>query len=223
MTTNRLLIFDLDGTLLDTMGPLADLFCEMWSRRGVPESVSRPIYVREMGKGPRPQFVEVLKATESMDEALADRLTAQYWAASEAFVPSLFPETTEVLESLRVQGHTLVVSSGGRPEFVARNTQLTGIDRLFRLLLGTDAGVPHMVKGPGHFRLIREALALHDGDLRQRGVFVGDGVYDMEVARAAGILAVGRLAGDNGSTLREAGADHLISSLSELGPILGAR
>jgi phosphoglycolate phosphatase len=220
MTTRRLLIFDLDGTLLDTMGPLADLFCEMWSRRGVPESVSRPIYVREMGKGPRPQFVEVLKAAESMDDALADRLVAEYWAASEAFMPSLFPETIDVLESLRLQGHTLVVSSGGRPEFVARNTQLTGIDRLFRLLLGTDAGVLHMAKGPGHFRLIREALGLHDDDLRQRGIFVGDGVYDMEVARAAGILAVGRLSGDNGATLREAGAHHLIASLADLEPIL---
>jgi phosphoglycolate phosphatase-like HAD superfamily hydrolase len=225
--TKRLLIFDLDGTLLDTARPdhvpwvsLADLFCEMWLRRGVPEEISRPIYVREMGKGPRPQFVEVLRATESMDEALADRLTAEYWAASEVFVPSLFPETLEVLESLRLQGHTLVVSSGGRPEFVARNTRLTGIDRLFQLLLGTDAGVPHMAKGPGHFRLIREALGLHDGDLRQHGVFVGDGVYDMEVARAAGILAVGRLSGDNGATLRDAGADHLIGSLADLEPIL---
>jgi phosphoglycolate phosphatase len=216
----RLLIFDLDGTLLDTMGPLADLFCEMWAHRGVPDSISRPIYVREMGKGPRPQFVEVLKATESMDEALADRLTAEYWAASEVFMPSLFPETLEVLESLRVQGHTLIVSSGGRPEFVARNTRLTGIDRLFRLLLGTDAGVPHMAKGPGHFRLIREALGLSDSELSLRGVFVGDGVYDMEVARAASILAVGRLSGDNGATLRDAGADHLIGSLADLEPIL---
>jgi beta-phosphoglucomutase-like phosphatase (HAD superfamily) len=93
----RILIFDLDGTLLDTMGPLADLFCEMWARRGVPDSISRPIYIREMGKGPRPQFVEVLKATESLDEALADRLTAEYWAACEAHEPAAFPETVGVL------------------------------------------------------------------------------------------------------------------------------
>jgi len=216
----RLLIFDLDGTLLDTMGPLADLFCEMWQRRGVPESVSRPIYVREVGKGPRPQFVEVLKATEAMDDALADQLTAEYWAASETFVPSLFPETAEVLESLRVQGHTLVVSSGGKSAFVARNTRLTGIDRLFRLILGTDPGVPHMAKGAGHFRLIGEALELHDDELSATGVFVGDGVYDMQVARAAGVLAVGRLTGENHATLLGAGADRLIASLAELEPIL---
>ncbi len=219
----RLLIFDLDGTLLDTMGPLANLFCEMLlERRGVPEALSRPIYIREMGKGPRPQFVEVLRATESMDDALADQLTADYWAASGAFEPSLFPETVEVLESLRAQRHTLVVSSGGNTDFVARNTRLTGIDKLFRVILGTDTGVLHMAKGPGHFKLIGEALGLRDGELSAAGMFIGDGVYDMQVARAAGIVAVGRLTGDNGATLREAGADHLIRSLTELEGLVAA-
>jgi phosphoglycolate phosphatase len=220
--TQRLLIFDLDGTLLDTMGPLAGLFCEMWLQRGVPESISRPIYVREMGKEPRPQFAAVLQATGPMDEALVDRLTAAYWQACEAHEPAPFPETIEVLESLRRQGHTLVVSSGGKPDFVARNTRITGIDRLFRLVLGTDHGRPHLAKGPGHFRLIREALGLQDPEMRQRGIFIGDGVYDMQVARAAGILAVGRLTGDNAATLLDAGAQHLISSLSELEAIVAA-
>jgi phosphoglycolate phosphatase-like HAD superfamily hydrolase len=200
---------------------MSDLFCQMMLERcGVPESVSRPIYVREMGKGPRPQFVEVLRATEALDEALVDVLTADYWVASEAFEPELFPETVEVLEALRRDGHTLVVSSGGKPAFVERNTRLTGIDRLFRLLLGSDTALPHMFKGPGHFALIREALGIAEHDLRTQGVFIGDGVYDMQVARAAGLLAVGRLTGDNGETLREAGADHLIRDLGEVRPLL---
>jgi phosphoglycolate phosphatase-like HAD superfamily hydrolase len=221
--TKRLLIFDLDGTLLDTMGRLADLFCEMLlERRGIPESLSRPIYVREMGKGPRPQFVEVLKATESFDEALADELTADYWAVCEALEPALFPEVPEVLESLRRRGHTLVVSSGGKPDFVARNLRLTGIEWLFRLVLGTDRAVPEMAKGPGHFKLIREALGLSEDELRQSGVFIGDGVYDMEVACGAGLVAVGRLTGENGATLQNAGADYLINSLRELDAILDA-
>jgi len=221
--TKRVLIFDLDGTLLDSMGPHSDVFCRMlWERHGVPESISRPIYVREMGKGPRPQFVAVLKARELMDDALADQLTADYWEVAEAFRPSLFPETIWTLESLRRQGHTLIISSGGRPEFVLRNTRSTGIEHLFRLVLGSDPGVRDMAKGPGHFRLIREALGLDAAELRIRGVFVGDGVYDMQVASDAGILAVGRLTGDNGETLRDAGADHLIESLRELEGLLEA-
>jgi phosphoglycolate phosphatase-like HAD superfamily hydrolase len=192
----------------------------MWARRGVPDSISRPIYIREMGKGPRPQFVEVLKATESLDEALADRLTAEYWAACEAHEPTAFPETVGVLESLRGQGHTLVVSSGGKPDFVARNTRLTGIDGYFALMLGSDPETADMFKGPGHFKLIRRTLGVGEDALQRSGVFVGDGVYDMQVARAAGLPAVGRLTGDNGATLLEAGADHLIRGLAELQQIL---
>jgi phosphoglycolate phosphatase len=223
MKNPRLLIFDLDGTLLDTMGRLADLFCEMLlERRGIAESLSRPIYVREMGKGPRPQFVEVLRATESLDEALVDQLTADYWTVCEALEPASFPEVPEVLESLRRRGHALVVSSGGKPDFVARNLRLTGIEWLFRLVLGTDRAVPDMAKGPGHFKLIREALGLAEDELRQRGVFIGDGAYDMEVAGAGGLVAIGRITGENGAALREAGAGYLINSLTELDAILDA-
>jgi phosphoglycolate phosphatase-like HAD superfamily hydrolase len=220
MTTQRLLIFDLDGTLLDTMGPLAEIFVAMWQKRSVPEAVSRPIYIREVGKGPRPQFVEVLKATEALDEALVDTLTAEYWAACEAHEPAPFPETVEVLDALRRAGHTLVVSSGGKPDFVARNARLTGIDGFFSLMLGSDPQTPGMAKGPGHFGLIRQALGLEEAQLRSAGVFIGDGVFDMQVAREAGLPAIGRLTGANHEAMRRAGADHLIADLRELAAIL---
>ncbi len=51
MPTKRILVFDLDGTLIDTMTELADLFCEMLQREhGVAEAVSRPVYVELTGK-----------------------------------------------------------------------------------------------------------------------------------------------------------------------------
>ncbi len=78
-----------------------------------------------------------------------------------------------------------------------------------------------MAKGPGHFELIAKALALRDGDLQSRGVFVGDAVFDMQVARDAGVFAVGRVTGDNGDTLRQAGAQHLIHDLREMHALLG--
>lgn len=217
----RLLIFDLDGTLADTMGPLGDLFCEMLMQRcGVPDEVSRPIYTALAGKGPRAQFAEVLRQAVSPDEALVDDLTSRYWRLAEKFPTKLFPETLDVLSALRRDGHTLVVSSGSTPESVERKLRLTGIDRLFRLALGSSPDLPDMAKGSGHFGLISRSLHLRAGELQTRGVFIGDGVYDMQVASEAGILAVGRVADGNGCSLQQAGARHLIEDLRDIESLL---
>lgn len=223
MPDKRILIFDLDGTLIDTMTQLADLFCEMLQREhGVPEDVSRPIYVELAGKGPRPQFEAVLATIGRKDQELVDGITERYWQVAEAFQPVAFPETLDVLEQLHRDGHTLAVSSGGTTASVERKTRLTGIGHLFSLALGTDEGVPKMRKGPGHFELLRSAFDLTEGDLQARGVFVGDAVFDMQVARNARVVAVGRISDGNGEILRQAGAQHLILDLREMNPLLAA-
>jgi len=51
-------------------------------------------------------------------------------------------------------------------------------------------------------------------------VYVGDGEGDMALAKAAGIVAIGRLTGDNEAELGEAGADYVIRELNELEPLL---
>jgi 2-hydroxycyclohexanecarboxyl-CoA dehydrogenase len=76
MPDKRILIFDLDGTLIDTMTQLTDLFCEMLQREhGVADAVSRPIYVELAGKGPRPQFEAVLATIGHQDQELLDDIT----------------------------------------------------------------------------------------------------------------------------------------------------
>jgi phosphoglycolate phosphatase-like HAD superfamily hydrolase len=223
MPNARILIFDLDGTLIDTMGPLADLFCDMLrDEHGVAEEVSRPIYVELAGKGPRPQFEAVFSHLERLDEADVDDITARYWDATERFEAAPFPETLEVLEALHEAGHALAVSSGGHTPSVQRKLRLTGIERFFDVALGTDEGVPSMRKGPGHFEIVAKSLALRDGDLQSRGVFIGDAVYDMQVARAAGMLAVARVTDGNADVLRAAGARHLISDLREIEALIAS-
>jgi phosphoglycolate phosphatase len=223
MPQMRILIFDLDGTLIDTMDDLANLFCDMLlTECNVPDAVSRRIYIELAGKGPRPQFEAVLSQIGRHDTAFLDDITARYWETAESFQPRIFPEALAVLTTFHDAGHTMVVSSGGHTPSVQRKLRLTGIDGLFRLALGTDEGVPGMAKGPGHFELIRHSLGLQDGDLQFRGVFIGDAVYDMHVARDAAIVAVGRVTGDNAETLRQAGAQHLITDLREMEPLLAA-
>ncbi len=116
----------------------------------------------------------------------------------------------------------MAVSSGGTTASGRRKLNLTGIEHFFAISLGTDAGIPDMKKGPGHFDLIMKTLDLSEDELRARGVFVGDAVYDMQVARNAGVLAVGRLTGENGEALRQAGAQHLIRDLGEMDALLSS-
>ena len=217
----RILIFDLDGTLVDTMGPAADLFCEMLLlEHMIPRHLSLPTVTQLMGKGPKAQFAAVLGQLELLDESLLEDLIGRYWMRAEEYEPKIFPEVIEVLEELRRDGHTLVVSSGSIPSSVVRKVRVTGIERFCRLVLGSEEGVPGLTKGPGHFALIAEALRITDRELTERGVFVGDGVYDMQIAVEAGMVGVGRLTGENAELLRAAGAHEVIHNLRDLQPLL---
>jgi phosphoglycolate phosphatase-like HAD superfamily hydrolase len=166
------------------------------------------------------KFTEVLRRIESPDEALIQDLIAEYWQIAETQTVAPFPETLPVLTSLRTEAHTLVVSSGSTTESVKRKTRLTSTDHLLRLALGTDAGVSDMKKGPGHFKLVRQSLGLTEEQFRERSAFIGDAIYDMQVGRNAGLLTIGRVSDGNGELLASAGADYLISDLTQLHGIL---
>ena len=219
--SNRIVIFDLDGTLIDSMTPYTELFCEMLlAECSVPKAISLPVYTELLGKGPKAQFAAVLRKLETWNESLVDDLTRRYWLQAELDEPALFPEVLGVLQDLGHKGDTLIVSSGSIPSSVTRKMRLAGIEGLFRLALGSDEDVPGLAKGAGHFAMIGEELSLTAEELRARSVFVGDGTYDMEVARAAGIRGIGRLTGSNGEALRAAGAGHVIADLRDLLPLL---
>ncbi len=216
-----ILIFDLDGTLIDSMAPLEALFCDMLAERcAIDRHVSRPIYVELLGAGPRVQFEAVLSRHRLLGAVSLDEITSDYWEVAESYQPEPFPETLAVLEALHRAGNTLLVSSGSTTASVVRKMRLAGIDGLFRLMLGSDEGMAHMAKGPGHFRLMREALSLDEAAFRQRAVFIGDAAHDMRVGRNAGLPAVGRLTGANHAALVDAGATHLISDLREIEALL---
>jgi phosphoglycolate phosphatase-like HAD superfamily hydrolase len=53
-------------------------------------------------------------------------------------------------------------------------------------------------------------------------VFVGDLPGDMQLARKAGLLAIGRLTGANVDSLTAAGEQHVITNLTELEPLLNS-
>jgi phosphoglycolate phosphatase-like HAD superfamily hydrolase len=206
-------MFDLDGTLFDSMSQLIDtafnLACNQHPnaseedlRRQVAEAFGLP------GRQLVARVSDLLGWKPADFQTHVNELLAE--------LPSIktFPEVGQVLASLDAAGFTLVASSTSSESTIWERLQSAGIEGHFRLALGTNAEL-HISKDD-HPRLAAEFLEISPEELALKTAYVGDMPGDMEVAARAGFLAVGRISGDNEEALKRAGADHLIRDLAEV-------
>ncbi|MEO7096334.1 MAG: HAD family hydrolase, partial [Polyangiales bacterium] len=131
----RAVMFDLDGTLIDTMGGFADLAAEVMAKRlGLDLALARRRYMETSGI-PFRQQLEVIAPEGAHNQASSDEFEERKRAVCDA--TSMDAETIRGLEQLRAIGLKLIVSSNGAQHFVddfARRETLQ-----FDLVLGFDA------------------------------------------------------------------------------------
>src|SRR5690606_12793340 len=147
--------FDLDGTLVDTMGAFADLAAQvMATRHGVDPGLARRRYLATSGI-PFCQQLEVIHPGHPSNRAASDELNARKLAVAET--ASMDPGTRAALVRLRSLGVRLVVSSNtGQAvvdEFVRRE------EIAFDLALGFDPA-DGRAKGEPHVALACRALGV---------------------------------------------------------------
>lgn len=179
--TPSVLLFDLDGTLVDTMQAFADLAAGVMARRfGVPERTARKLYLETSGIPFQQQLEGIFGDQPVVPEAALEYETRKHAIAAAAEMDA---DTRGALDELRGRGLRLVVSSNGMQThvdaFAARS------EGLFDLALGFG-GV--LAKGEPHIAVVEEAL----GVARDRLVFIGDSLRDGELAEASGVRFVGR-------------------------------
>jgi phosphoglycolate phosphatase len=218
--SGRVLFFDFDGTLIDSMPQHALIFGGLLSDAyGLNAVAAGESYLAQAGRPLEEQFRHALDGAGVPLTDQVPELLAEFWRRYENLEPVLFPEVAEVLAALATT-HPLVVTTQGRQSMVAAKLAHLDLDQHFALVLGVDPARPEVGKGPPHFRIATKALSLTPDDLRA-SVLTGDGAFDMQVAREAGMTAVGRLTGDNADVLRAAGAHVVIRDLRELPPLIG--
>ena len=214
-----IIIFDLNGTLFDSVpGLIDDAVGVLRDEYGVAEAVSRPAVHDIVGRPPEGLFAGFAELTgRGVDEGR--RVMSLIAARFEERPPVLFPEVPEVLADLDRLGYTLVISATMDREVMDRHLREAGIRDRFRLLMGAQP-TRAVLKGPEHFAIAARELGLSLEELVRRAVRVGDSPYDMQLAREAGIVAIGRRTNDNDGALRAAGADYVIGDLRELESLL---
>lgn len=177
----RAVMFDFDGTLVDTMGDFAGLAGALIAEAyGGTADEGRAAYLRTSGV-PFFQQLQLLFPDDPRNAALVAAFEREKLRFYEGL--GLYPDVPPALAALAARGIATVVSSNNFQDVV--DTFLAGQDVRFDLVLGFRDGFH---KGAPHFAHAIEAL----GVAREGLVFVGDSVRDAELADAAGVRFVAR-------------------------------
>ena len=214
---NKLIIFDLDGTLLNTIGDLAIGCDHMLALRGLPGHTYEE-YCTFVGNGimrlVERALPEELRTEEYVKAARKDFVDYYIDHIDQKSVP--YEGIIELVDELQVKGAKLAVASN---KFQAGTEKLIrkffpNID--FVEICGNREGVP-----------LKPDTALVDFILEKAGVernrvaMVGDSGVDIQTARNAGITSVGVSWGFRSvEELKENRADYIVSSAEELRKVL---
>ena len=218
-----LVIFDMDGTLIDSMSEHSDAFAQLLHQKhSIPVEVSRQLYLKTAGEPLRNQFEKAMRDYLGSVRDTSD-LVDYFWDIVRGLPARAFPDVKPVLLELRRHHFDLVVMSGCTTDIVAYKMVSAGLAQFFTLFLGQYNGQPNnetnLEKGPGHFRIIREAFALSEPQFRETAWLIGDSPYDIQLARNEGIRAIARSSTDP-HDLSEAGALYVVTDLSQLVSLL---
>jgi phosphoglycolate phosphatase-like HAD superfamily hydrolase len=177
-------MFDLDGTLVDTMGAFADLAADVMStRHGYDRKRARERYLETSGI-PFHQQLEVILPGDARNAAASAEFEERKRAVCDATM--MDRQTLEGLAGLRALGFKLIVSSNTGQEFVDDFAHREPF--AFDLALGFDAA-RKLAKGRPHVDHACSVFGLDSSNL----VFCGDSLKDAELAEACGVAFVGRL------------------------------
>ena len=176
----RVLLCDLDGTLIDSMPVLADIATEVLGEvYGTPPSLAREFYLATCGL----PFFRQLESIFPGD--------ARNASASEIFEGRkpercnrirMSPDVVRTLAGLQRRGVDIVISSNNGIENVAAFADASGFP--FDLTLGFGGG---LAKGRPHIEMCEKTFGVD----RSQMLFVGDSLHDGEIAEREGISFVG--------------------------------
>jgi phosphoglycolate phosphatase-like HAD superfamily hydrolase len=176
----RVLLCDLDGTLIDSMPALADLATDVMEEVfGTPRVLARELYVATCGL-PFVKQLEEIFPRDPRNAAASATFEGRKPARCNAIRMPV--ETRRALERLRARGVRVAVSSNNGVENVAefaRHAEFT-----FDLVLGFGGG---LAKGKPHLDMLQKTFGVG----RQEMLFVGDSIHDGEIAEREGVPFVG--------------------------------
>lgn len=209
MKNIELIIFDLDGTLIDSLDDLANATNHMLLSLGKPAATLEQVrsYV---GQGAR-RLVEKALPAATADEI--ERGLALFLAYNEEHIVDrtrLYPGALETLTALREAGLMLAVVSNKNVALCNKVLTTLSADGFFASVVGADSLAERKPSPEPLLKVLRDL-----GVPPERAIMVGDSINDIAAGQAAGMATIGCTFG-YGDLAEIEDADFLIDSLPEL-------
>jgi phosphoglycolate phosphatase len=213
MPSLKAFIFDLDGTLIDSLADIAESINRMLDARGYPRC-EQELFKQMVGDGME-KLVERALPEAVRSDALIKICVEEYRAHYDTLWNAQtrpYPGIVEMLAELKARGMKLGVISNKAHRFTVPMTEHFFGTGCFDHILGQRNEVPRK-PAPDGAREMAAFLGLKMDEM----AYVGDSGIDMAFAKAGGMRAVGvRWGFRSEEELRENGADVLISAPGEL-------
>lgn len=201
-------LFDWDGTLIDSYHADTSAYLAMFREMGIPWGLE------ELEKHYSPNWYQVYRSAK-LPRKLWDDADRAWRAHYAKHRPKLISGARRILKEIG-RRYALGLVTSGDGDRVRRQLHEFGLTRLFSAHVcsgDTRKKKPH----PAPLRLALQQMELEPA----RSAYVGDAPQDVEMARRAGVLAIGVLGPfPTERRLRAARPDFLIGSLEELPDVL---
>ena len=182
----ELVIFDMDGTLIDSGVDLGVALHLALQEEGytdhTPEGLTEKIWM-----GFKHILGEILEGNTEIEQRVLDRYSGHY--KTKMFDnATLYSDVNQLLELLKTK--QIAILSNQREQFCHAFLKHFGIDHHFKMVLGGDS-LPTRKPDPAPILHICKALGVKP----ENTLMVGDSPIDLEAGEAAGVMTLGLLRG----------------------------
>lgn len=210
---HRAVLFDVDGTLVDSNELHVQAWREIFLRYG--KDVPREAIREQMGKGGdqlMPVFwprSELARIGEEMQERRVELFMRDYLPLVRPF-----PGVRPLFERIRADGMRIALASSAKKPELDHHLEALGVEDLVDAATSADSA-GHSKPCPDIFLAALGALG---GVAPREAIVVGDSPFDVEAAARAGMRTLAVLAGGfTASRLRRSGAAAVYRDIAELG------
>ncbi len=206
----KAILFDIDGTLLDTSEFILQAFEHSLKQGGI-TGVTRTHIAQEMGP-PLFEMYQLLAPGKNPEEFVRAHRDFQ---SKKLHLSTPFSEAQEVLQKIHEKGVKIAAVTSRSNENSVKTLELADIKEYFEIIISFEDVKKHKPDPEGIL------MALQYMNIRPvDAIMVGDTHVDIEAGKNAGTTTVGITHGIRGDEVKTSSPDYVITSLPELLTIL---